>query len=477
MPTAQQTLAFLNAAPTFNTLIQWNKTARLGIGPAKAKKIIAQRTRLGGFQKIDDLRCDGVSGAVIGILKAGKFSLPVGTNGSRLSANVPPTPSMVSDDSTDSDSEDVAESAYRCYGCDCPLIEGYKFTEILANSDYIQGMEAFQYCEACHEKGKFTMPPDLGFKKLKVTSSNRLDPRFPPVSLPSTVQDGRESCRESGRGSDGGGDSGGEGDGEPSDPNIINLRDLDMKDKLGNGAFGVVYKAWSPALGDVAVKQANPKSRGRQAETLLQNELKMLQDLRHENIVQLYGWNLTDPNGAFYVTQMMDHSLEDVLEEVAGSSGWESKGRLYAKDCAQGIAYLHCQHRIIHSDLSPDNILIKNGAAKLADVGLSKHLCSTQSTTGLGGKFFYIAPEVEHKGRGGLPSDIYSIGVVLCDMFEGCSVFDRGEVKLPEGCSKSLSELIEACLQHNHRARPKAEELTKQLVAMNGAAIFRRTTT
>jgi hypothetical protein len=58
-------------------------------------------------------------------------------------------------------------------------------------------------------------------------------------------------------------------------------------------------------------------------------------------------------------------------------------------------------------------------------------------------------------------------------MFEGSSVFDRGEVKVPEGCPKALGRIIGACLQHNHRARPKAEELTRQLMGMNGAAEFR----
>jgi hypothetical protein len=78
-PTAQQTLAFLNAASTNSRrLIRWNRDNKcsIGIGPEKAKKILAQRARKGKFREIEDVRCEGVSNAVIGALKAGDFSLP-----------------------------------------------------------------------------------------------------------------------------------------------------------------------------------------------------------------------------------------------------------------------------------------------------------------------------------------------------------------------------------------------------------------
>jgi hypothetical protein len=72
------TLAFLNAAPSWETLVEWNKKEGLGvIGPAKAQKIIAQRQKQTGgrFRTLEDVRCTGVHNAVIDALKGRELFL------------------------------------------------------------------------------------------------------------------------------------------------------------------------------------------------------------------------------------------------------------------------------------------------------------------------------------------------------------------------------------------------------------------
>jgi serine/threonine protein kinase len=91
---------------------------------------------------------------------------------------------------------------------------------------------------------------------------------------------------------------------------------------------------------------------------------------------------------------------------------------------ARGLAYLHseCEHRIIHCDVKPENILLHdNLQVKISDFGISKLLSPEQSAlfTTLRGTRGYLAPEWLTSSPISDKADVYSYGMVLLEIVRG----------------------------------------------------------
>jgi serine/threonine protein kinase len=85
----------------------------------------------------------------------------------------------------------------------------------------------------------------------------------------------------------------------------------------------------------------------------------------------------------------------------------------------KGVDYLH-KNNIIHRDLKPDNILLNHGFnrfVKIADFGLAKVHDKTKLNTKDRGDIRYMAPEVIRSQKYDLKADIYSLGIIIQDLF------------------------------------------------------------
>jgi hypothetical protein len=192
--------------------------------------------------------------------------------------------------------------------------------------------------------------------------------------------------------------------------------------KVGSGGFGVVYKGRFPNGVPVAVKVLN-STLGRRAEEQFMAEVGTIGRTYHINLVRLYGFCFDASVKALVYEYMENGSLDRHLfgsppERAIGS------GKLHeiAVGTGKAVRYLHeeCQHRIIHYDIKPENVLLGAGMApKVSDFGLAK-LCDREDThltiTGARGTPGYAAPElwmplpVTHK------CDVYSYGMLLFEM-------------------------------------------------------------
>jgi hypothetical protein len=192
--------------------------------------------------------------------------------------------------------------------------------------------------------------------------------------------------------------------------------------KVGSGGFGVVYKGRFPNGAPVAVKVLN-STLGRRAEEQFMAEVGTIGRTYHINLVRLYGFCFDASVKALVYEYMENGSLDRHLfgsppERAIGS------GKLHeiAVGTGKAVRYLHeeCQHRIIHYDIKPENVLLGAGMApKVSDFGLAK-LCDREDThltiTGARGTPGYAAPElwmplpVTHK------CDVYSYGMLLFEM-------------------------------------------------------------
>ncbi|XP_050132515.1 mitogen-activated protein kinase kinase kinase NPK1-like isoform X2 [Malus sylvestris] len=190
---------------------------------------------------------------------------------------------------------------------------------------------------------------------------------------------------------------------------------------IGSGAFGRVYMGMNLDSGELlAVKQvliaANSASKEKTQAHIreLEEEVKLLKNLSHPNIVRYLG------------TAREEDSLNILLEFVPGGSISsllgkfgsfpESVIRMYTKQLLLGLEYLH-KNEIMHRDIKGANILVDNkGCIKLADFGASKKVVELATINGaksMKGTPYWMAPEVILQTGHSFLVCAFSLGLVL----------------------------------------------------------------
>ncbi|XP_011003876.1 PREDICTED: glycerophosphodiester phosphodiesterase protein kinase domain-containing GDPDL2-like [Populus euphratica] len=224
----------------------------------------------------------------------------------------------------------------------------------------------------------------------------------------------------------------------------------EFKDKLGQGAYGTVFKGQLSDEIFVAVKILN-NSTGNGEEFV--NEVGTMGKIHHVNVIRLVGYCADGFRRALVYDYLSNESLEKFISSEHGDAtalSWE-KLQDIALGMAKGIEYLHqgCDQRILHFDIKPHNILLDdNFNPKISDFGLAK-LCSKDqsavSMTTARGTLGYIAPEVFSRNFGNVSykSDVYSFGMVLLEMVGGRKTIDdkienNNQIYFPEWVYNSL---------------------------------------
>jgi WD40 repeat protein/serine/threonine protein kinase len=209
-------------------------------------------------------------------------------------------------------------------------------------------------------------------------------------------------------------------------PIDLTSKGYELRQIIGRGGFGVVYRAYQPLLErEVAIKvilpeYANHPNFIRRFET----EAQLIAQLEHIHIVPLYDY-WREPNSAYLVMRWLrGGSLQESL----------AKGKLWSigeiarllDQMALALTAAH-RHGIIHRDIKPPNILLdEENNAYLADFGIAKNLITGQQTVGDDervGSPAYISPEQVTGHPVSAQSDIYSLGVVLYMLLTGQTPF------------------------------------------------------
>jgi serine/threonine-protein kinase len=200
----------------------------------------------------------------------------------------------------------------------------------------------------------------------------------------------------------------------------------EILEKLREGGMGAIYKVRHRLLDELrVVKVIRANLESPDASDRFLREARVAIRLRHPNIAQLHDFAIASDGNAYIVMELIDGSTLQEILKLHGPPPIPLSLEV-ARQAVKALGYLHRQ-RIVHRDVSPDNLMLTRDAdghplVKLIDLGIAKAFegAGGLTTTGIFlGKPRYASPE-QFSGTGlDARSDLYSFGVVLYELLTG----------------------------------------------------------
>ena len=306
-------------------------------------------------------------------------------------------------------------------------------------------------------------------------------------------------------------------------PNEKN-ENVEIRSMLGKGGFGKVYAGKMDDI-DVAVKILVVE------ESWMERSIREADigcHLRHPNIVQTLKYKISDALSDVAQLKGLNRMCEaeedyirhdgDPLFEIwivqelctmdslhvainKGTCFMSNNDRftkleiivLLTLDIVEALLYLN-KHGIIHGDLSSSNVMLTEDAstplgfrAKVVDFGRAKLCQSDKAKTDTLGTIVSMAPETVLSGELTVKSDIYSLGIILIELWSGnipwsdrltvqilFAVSQGKEVEFPDTAPRQLKELGLNCLARHPDQRPSPQEVKERCLKMIDSGIARR---
>lgn len=212
-----------------------------------------------------------------------------------------------------------------------------------------------------------------------------------------------------------------------------------IRERLGRGGMGVVYRAWQASVGrEVAIKVIRPRP-GHDAATTKRflREAKLASQLSQPSTVGVIDFGQGDDNVLYLVMELLrGRTLAEVLRDH-GRMSPERAVRVGTQICDA----LEAAHKlgIVHRDLKPANVMILDDPPgrdliKVLDFGLAKVIDADESTVTQSGRLVgtpsHLPPEVAMGAAATQRSDLYAVGVILFEMLDGRAPFTADNVNM-----------------------------------------------
>jgi len=246
-----------------------------------------------------------------------------------------------------------------------------------------------------------------------------------------------------------------------------------VRERLGSGGFGTVYRAWDERLErDVAVKVIDL---GGQPVERVMREAQAVARLNHPSVLTLYELG-EDGRSAYLVSELIDGATLTEMQRQ-GLLSDRDVGEA-AVDLSDALEHAHSRG-VVHRDIKPQNVLLAadDRRAKLMDFGIARVLdgAGITATGDIVGTLAYMAPEQAEGDDAGPPADVYSLALTLYEAWSGENPNARstpaataraiGEpvsplAELRPDLPTELCDAIDACLEADPELRPPLEELS-----------------
>ncbi|GFZ42730.1 cyclin-dependent kinase [Saitozyma sp. JCM 24511] len=200
----------------------------------------------------------------------------------------------------------------------------------------------------------------------------------------------------------------------------MSLDNYTKLEKVGEGTYGVVYKARDVTTGNiVALKKIRLEAEDEGVPSTSIREISLLKELsKDDNIVKLLDIVHSDSK-LYLVFEFLDLDLKRYMDSIGDKDGLgPNMVRKFTYQLIKGLYYCHA-HRILHRDLKPQNLLInKEGNLKLADFGLARAFgIPLRTYTHEVVTLWYRAPEVLLGSRHySTAIDMWSVGCIFAEM-------------------------------------------------------------
>lgn len=235
----------------------------------------------------------------------------------------------------------------------------------------------------------------------------------------------------------------------------------ELAELIGRGSTADTYRAIDRRLGrEVAIKLL--LDRGDEASRRLLLEARALAALNHPKIVAVYDAG-ADAGFSYIVMELM---RGPTLRDLAGGSLTYRQAMSYAFDILEALEYAHARG-IVHRDVKPSNVVTTGDArhVKLADFGLAQRAADATPTTEAGhvlGTISYLAPERFLSKPADERGDLYSVGMVMYEIFTGTMPFRNDR-----------DDLVATMFSHVHDLPTPAREINRSIPSALEAVIMR----
>ncbi|KAJ8516196.1 hypothetical protein ONZ45_g6462 [Pleurotus djamor] len=251
-------------------------------------------------------------------------------------------------------------------------------------------------------------------------------------------------------------------------------------------------EGWTYLGIDVAIKEVLPSTEYDVAK-YFEREWRLMKEARHPNVVLYLGLSRApDPDGRiFIISEFIDNgNLRTYIFDKSKPFPWRLRIS-FATDIARALAYLHAR-KCIHRDLKGENLLVtSNGRLKITDFGFARiaarnedemkrlTFCGTDS---------YMSPEILLGEEFDLPTDIFSLGIIFCEIaarrladdthFKRTPPsfgIDEAEVRslVSSGCPEAFITLCLDCLVTDPTKRPTTREILERLRVIEAEVLAR----
>jgi hypothetical protein len=185
--------------------------------------------------------------------------------------------------------------------------------------------------------------------------------------------------------------------------------DLEVRERLGEGSFGEVYRAFEPTLEREVALKLRPDDGDEIGARRALDEARRLARVRHRHVLAVHGADVHDGRAGFWTELVRGRTLEDLLAERGPWSGEEAA--LVGLDLCRALAAVHAEG-LVHGDLKAANVMREDGGRTvLMDFGSAAR--AGQSPARLTGSPLSLAPEVLEGGAPTAAADLYALGALL----------------------------------------------------------------